>query len=849
MNSKKAITLLVLATLILTLVPLTTTQAITITDVYDEVNGAPGVPTYAGVYDDTLIVVGSGVTAGKNVRVYWDAVDDWDGEAGLLNSTKAKSSGAFELWFDIPEAVNGDHYLWLQDVNTGDTIVFGFAIDVDAYVEADPDAGLDGDTITLNGFGYDDEVDIETVTISSTTLLVPIVDAPLSTSPGTPETDTVGSWSATFKVPDFDDGYEYDDYLITVTDDATIPNSAIADFTIGPALTLDIEEGTVGAVVEASGRGFNPSGLITAIYIEDSALNTWTVYEVDDDMDISSTGKFNKEFVIPSVDDVDDDYEIVVVDNAATPNEGRVDFEVLGHPGVETDPEYAVQGSTVAVMGYNFTNIDDEEVVLYMVPTTGAYPGDAVEVDTLETDNDGELSGTFKVPAVASGTYEIYAVQDDWGIINDQDLNSFKVGLMIVILSPDDGPTGEVISVTASGFEGSGSFEFNISDIEIMSGTVDPDGSISESFVCPILDPGTYMVSVLDGDNDITVTAEFEVTDRASVETTPTVAPNEYNVTIEGWFFSQDPSLESLDFLLFNETEEWDLDVDYGGVTVELGIGTDDDDWDDGYFSGWFLVPDDDVLSIGTYTLNVTDEADLWAQYTFEVVDKTVEIESRKATFRLGDTVSFDVISTFILDMSYVEIMTPDGDLYWKTDTFDMDDWVKVGTEQLYPYFAQIADGNLMTLLDDAPLGEWSWVWYDEDDDELDSGVFTVEESAAAALGEQITDLNNQITDLQSSVSDVSSEFESVKSDIADVAAIAQQAVSAANQAKDAVQTVAETANQANTAAENAAEAANAAKDAANGLTTLVYGAIGAALVAALAAIVSLMQISRRIAG
>jgi len=36
---------------------------------------------------------------------------------------------------------------------------------------------------------------------------------------------------------------------------------------------------------------------------------------------------------------------------------------------------------------------------------------------------------------------------------------------------------------------------------------------------------------------------------------------------------------------------------------------------------------------------------------------------------------------------------------------------------------------------------------------------------------------------------------------------------------------------------------------AANGLTTLVYGAIGASLVAALAAIVSLMQISRRIAG
>ena len=46
-----------------------------------------------------------------------------------------------------------------------------------------------------------------------------------------------------------------------------------------------------------------------------------------------------------------------------------------------------------------------------------------------------------------------------------------------------------------------------------------------------------------------------------------------------------------------------------------------------------------------------------------------------------------------------------------------------------------------------------------------------------------------------------------------------------------------------------AASAAEDASSAASGLTTLVYGAIGASLIAALAAIVSLMQISRRIAG
>jgi hypothetical protein len=457
----------------------------------------------------------------------------------------------------------------------------------------------------------------------------------------------------------------------------------------------------------------------------------------------------------------------------------------------------------------------------------------------------------MKIPAVASGVYEVWAEQADWNIDNGEDINNFKVGLMIVILSPDDGPTGEYVSMTASGLTDGGQYQFNISDTVILEDTVAGDGSISDMFTVPVFEPGIYTVSLLDVDSDITLTTEFEVTNRAMVETSPLVAPSGYNVTIEGWYFSQAPGEEDLDFVLFNDTDEWDLEVFYGGMDVALGIGTDDDDWDDGYFLGWMQTDylGNPELDIGEYTLNVTDGADIWAQYNFNVVSKIEQIEPRKATFRIGETVSFDVVSTFGQDMSYIDVYTPDGELYWQTDEFAEDDWIEVGTELVYPAFNQIADGNLMTLLEDAPIGGWSWIWFDSDDDELDSGTFTVEASAESVLGEQVTDLNNKLTDLADQVSDVSSEFDSVRSDIADVRSIAQQAVTASQQVAEAVQTVAQTANQANTAAENAAEAANAAKDAANSLTTLVYGAIGAALVAALAAIVSLMQISRRIAG
>jgi len=83
-------------------------------------------------------------------------------------------------------------------------------------------------------------------------------------------------------------------------------------------------------------------------------------------------------------------------------------------------------------------------------------------------------------------------------------------------------------------------------------------------------------------------------------------------------------------------------------------------------------------------------------------------------------------------------------------------------------------------------------------------------------------------------------------------AATAITSANAAKTAADAAKTAADgagtKADAAKTAADAAKAAAQAATDANNSQTTLIYAAIGAALVAAIAAIVALMQISRKIA-
>jgi len=428
---------------------------------------------------------------------------------------------------------------------------------------------------------------------------------------------------------------------------------------------------------------------------------------------------------------------------------------------------------------------------------------------------------------------------------------------MIVIMSPDNGPSGTLVTITGTGFKESGEWNATFGDLDLITdGDVDTGGNLVlageiPTFYVPSIDPGVYTITVLDIETEIDVEIEFTVSDTTMVELDPPQAPQDYNISITGKYFAADDDDTkdvSLEFVLWNDTDDWDMEVlqmwDDDSNPATANVKRDAIVDDEGNFTAWWDFNDGDIeLDVGTYWINVTDSEDLFAQVTFKVVTKTTEIDPRKATFRIGDTVGFNVESSFAQKDSYIKIWDPDGELYWTTDDFVEASWQKVGTVQIVPFYKQTAGGNPMILLDDAPIGTWEWTWYDDDGDEIDSGVFNVE------VSEQVEDLNEAMADLTEDIATVSDAVAGVKSDVNSAIAAANAAVEAANAAVDAVNSVAGTASQAAEAAQNAADAAENAQNAASGLTTLVYGAIGASLVAALAAIVSLMQISRRIAG
>lgn len=121
---------------------------------------SPG-PGTTGVKGDTIKVLGGGVSAGTPVQLYWDDVTiAWNGVKGLMNSTAAASDGTYEVWFDIPEATAGAHYIWVKDANGN---VASVGLTVNPRIKLSSSSGQPGDTMTINFYGFKGSADLKIV--------------------------------------------------------------------------------------------------------------------------------------------------------------------------------------------------------------------------------------------------------------------------------------------------------------------------------------------------------------------------------------------------------------------------------------------------------------------------------------------------------------------------------------------------------------------------------------------------------------------------------------------------------------------------------------------------------------
>ena len=830
---------------------------------FTSVMGALGTPTLSastGTPGTKITVSGTAgnVTSGATVEIYWDTVIG--SGAWLLNSTTGKSDGSYTVQITVPESAWANHYVWVKDTSTGLT-ARSAAFAVTNKISVAPTSGIVGDTITVTGKGFDDEVTVHLNFYNTTGTTIHNTNL-TATSP--PETNLYGSFTFTFTIPSVD----YGSYTVNASD-GTNPVVSTA-LKVGASISLSPDEGPEGTLITVTGRGFVKS---IAINETDVTWDNWTkVQIIGNKITTTSTGTFSGQIVAPSWGIGTSTINVTDGTNWATET-----FDVDGAAKVTVSPTYGAPGATITVTGANYTQKADTTIDLYLNDTS---------VGTGKTLVDGTFTATFTVPALAFGQYTLLA--NSTNHVNDT--VGFKIGIIAMLINPNSGPSGKSISLTGTGFAKSGTYNCSIGGVQVVqNGAISSTETFAKTIYVPTLSPGTYNVLVVDSaENELATT----LTVTAITSLTPSIsnAAVGYNVTFTGENFLF-KNATALTWYVYNSTwESAPLAVNISdSLTATYVTG-------DGNFTGVWTVPAD-LLIGNTYTVNATASVTpvnkaikTWAETSITIVEEEVEIRPNMASYSLGDTVTFRIRATFIKAGAVLQIEDPSGELYFES-TFATGDWTEVDPWQVVQIRDQIDDNSMYPYIipSDAATGTWTWTLLDADDDVIANGTIEVLPTTAAQVDARLSDVEGSIADLADDIASVTSDLEDdidalsseigavasdvdtlrddIVSDLADDIAAATAAANAAGDAvddlegslsdlEDSVGDIADTADDAKSAADaaaaaasNAATAAESASDAASGLTTLVYGAIGASLIAALAAIVSLMQISRRIAG
>lgn len=255
-----------------------------------------------------------------------------------------------------------------------------------------------------------------------------------------------------------------------------IPVLAIPEQVQAADITVSPSSGNVGDRVTIRGTEFGSGEEVDIRYYFN---DDYELIEEDYTVDVNFTYRFD----IP--ESCSGRHSIRVY--RGTSLKGQDYFEV--EPAIELDDDEGFVGDEIEVTGTGFA--EDEESIRIR------YDDDVVEqVEEAETDEYGTWTATFVIPESAKGEHDIDAKGDDTGY-GDVDEVEFTVKPRIS-LNPISGSAGDIVTVSAAGFEKEeASIKIKYDDevvAQIEEAETDKLGSWSATFEVPPSVKGSYKV-------------------------------------------------------------------------------------------------------------------------------------------------------------------------------------------------------------------------------------------------------------------------------------------------------------------------------------------------------------------
>ncbi len=398
----------------------------------------------SGKVGSTLMVTGTGFTAGSNYTVRFDGVAITNGPVVGTGFTAA---------FNVPTGPAGAKNVTVT-TDLGDTSnVPPPTFTITPSITLSSSTAQPGAPITVTGTGFGANL-VASITI----------DSVLMTS--VPTNPTTGSFSATVTIPPGSSGTH------TVAASDTLANSASATYTIVPTITISPNNVTGGAQATLSGNNFATSSTVT-VSIDGVNITTGST---------TSTGSFSLSLTIPQ--GAGGYHTINVIDslgNTATNTDNIV-------KSLSINPASATVGAQVTINGSAFA-----------ASTSVALTIDGAALTTLTSSINGSFTYSLIVPQNTGGSHTIAATD----AMGNSTSTTFTINPSVTA-NPSSFTSGSQITVNGNGFAPSSLMAVFL-DNSLLSTPAfytNNQGTFTTPLAIPSLPGGAHIIQIKDSNNN-----------------------------------------------------------------------------------------------------------------------------------------------------------------------------------------------------------------------------------------------------------------------------------------------------------------------------------------------------------
>jgi len=468
-----------------------------------------------------------------------------------------------------------------------------------------------------------------------------------------------------------------------------------------------------------------------------------------------------------------------------------------------------------------------------------------------ETSNTGAIDTYAYIPTVPAGTYTI-TVMDETGIKAEE---TFTVTATTKItVDPSSAPENYTVSITLEYFTAAGNNQntsvslsmynltadgkvdwiykdlWNNITIEAeegyKNGYVDATGTYKGKFEVPKLDVGTYIINATDA-NGLTANVTFEIVKPTVIVYT---GANEYLPGDRVSFFAKCTYNYTNQVINLYTPSGFKIPITDLDITTKIG----------NYYTGTvsYILPAD--AETGTWTWNTTI-AGVTVNGSFTVTTRTTAGALEQRILKLKSDVSSlsDVVDKLsdIIDKQASDIGKLSSSVGTLSDT--------VGSLKRDVSSLSEIIGKLSSMVHTQA----------SDISKLSSSVSTLSDTVSSlkrdvsSLSDVVGRLSDMVRTQASDIGKLSSSVSTLSSTVGDLATSVSSLKSDVEKLASDVKALSSAVSATQSAAEEASKAASSAQSAVSGLQMAVYGAVILSLIAAVAAIISIIIVQRKIAG